>query len=193
MPVRQEHGIDLDDIGCHALPGTRDGRRWLEGGNFGQPQLARRGCGFRCAGLFAWDNHRSLARQWDSLGYRDRSGCKQSNCDIKGACPHVPERRDSAASVYQARVGPFRHQRTLGGEFWNRSTVRIRNLHPTDRHSTCGTCKKFHLGPAAAHPPDGFRRRGVSAIRIAAAILAGDRVGGARGGGKLMLRIYLAS
>jgi hypothetical protein len=35
MPVRQKHGIDFDDIGCDALPGTCDGRRWLEGGKLG--------------------------------------------------------------------------------------------------------------------------------------------------------------
>jgi hypothetical protein len=105
MPVRQEHGIDLDDIGCHALPRTRDGRRWLEGDQLGQPQLARRAGGFRCGGLLAWDNRRSFARQWNSLGYPDRSGCEQSNCDIKGACRHVPARAATVRrALYQAWV-----------------------------------------------------------------------------------------
>jgi hypothetical protein len=39
MFVRQEHRIDLDDIGRYAFTGTRDWRQWLEDGKFGQPQL----------------------------------------------------------------------------------------------------------------------------------------------------------
>jgi hypothetical protein len=55
MFVRQEHRIDFDDIGRRAFARTRDWRRWLEDGKFGQPQLTRRGCdgGLRCRGLLA--------------------------------------------------------------------------------------------------------------------------------------------
>src|SRR5262249_24754781 len=58
MFVRQEHRIDLDDIGRYAFTGTRDWRQWLEDGKFGQPQLT--------GGSLARNELRARAREWDA-------------------------------------------------------------------------------------------------------------------------------
>jgi hypothetical protein len=42
MFIRQEDGIDFDDVGCPAFAGTCDWRQRLESANFGEPQLTER-------------------------------------------------------------------------------------------------------------------------------------------------------